>query len=230
MAFCGQNLPCGHTCSRQDPDNGNHDCYEETCPQSSRFKRPLLKRESSKDPLTGKNVNESFKIVRHADLQRVTEDSPFRSWCPVCDKGLLLVRRLALLDMRLSKMDNCSMCGQQFFYEEDEIAGEKLVSPIPLTLEETVSALDKMLSAEDRTFLQTGDRKERHRAATQLHHSLGRHLRNEWGLWAGSPLARHFREVHGIEHPDDMSGKILDYYVEATIRTRYQRIAEGEDF
>lgn len=155
MAFCNNTAKCGHSCGRQDDHGGACDCYEETCPQSSRFKKDTLE-----------------KVL---------------------------------------------------------FPGEKLVIPIPRTLEETVPALDKMLNAEDRASLQTGDREKRYRVATQLHHSLGQHLRNEWGLWTHSPLARHFREVHGIEHPDDMSGKILDHYAEATIPTRYQRLVRDED-
>jgi len=38
MAFCNERLPCGHTCSRQDPDYGSHDCFDVTCPQSRRYK------------------------------------------------------------------------------------------------------------------------------------------------------------------------------------------------
>jgi len=40
------------------------------------------------------------------------------------------------------------------------------------------------------------------------HHGLGTWMRNNWGLWSGGPLARHFQE-RGIDHPDDMSSIIL---------------------
>ena len=42
----------------------------------------------------------------------------------------------------------------------------------------------------------------------QYHFGLGLCMRNTWGLWIGSRLAKWFN-THGIEHPDDMSGIIL---------------------
>ena len=33
-------------------------------------------------------------------------------------------------------------------------------------------------------------------------------MRNDWGLWGGSPLARYFNRL-GVFHPDDISGIIL---------------------
>ena len=43
------------------------------------------------------------------------------------------------------------------------------------------------------------------------HQGLGRWLRNNWGLWAGSRLSKYFNDL-GIEHPDDMSAIILDSF------------------
>jgi hypothetical protein len=40
------------------------------------------------------------------------------------------------------------------------------------------------------------------------HHGFGTELRNSWGLWTGSVLAKWFNEK-GIYHADDMSGIIL---------------------
>ncbi len=40
------------------------------------------------------------------------------------------------------------------------------------------------------------------------HHTLGREIRNEWGLWRKSDLYKYF-ETMGLHHPDDMSGVIL---------------------
>lgn len=45
----------------------------------------------------------------------------------------------------------------------------------------------------------------------RLHHGFGTWLRNNWGLWAGSRLAKYFNEK-GIFHPDDMSSIILSSY------------------
>jgi hypothetical protein len=41
------------------------------------------------------------------------------------------------------------------------------------------------------------------------HLGAGMGMRNEWGLWAGSPLYWHLWRK-GLRHPDDMSGYILD--------------------
>ncbi len=40
------------------------------------------------------------------------------------------------------------------------------------------------------------------------HFGTGMAMRNNWGLWSGSKLAKWFNGI-GIEHPDDMSGIIL---------------------
>ena len=46
---------------------------------------------------------------------------------------------------------------------------------------------------------------------TQYHMGLGMWMRNNWGLWGGSRLAAWFN-AQGINHPDDMSGIILDSF------------------
>jgi len=43
------------------------------------------------------------------------------------------------------------------------------------------------------------------------HFGGGMRMRNEWGLWAGSPLYWHLWRK-GFRHPDDMSGYILDTF------------------
>ena len=42
----------------------------------------------------------------------------------------------------------------------------------------------------------------------QYHFGAGMWMRNDWGLWAGSPLYWHFWRK-GLRHPDDISGYIL---------------------
>lgn len=46
---------------------------------------------------------------------------------------------------------------------------------------------------------------------SECHHSVGMRIRNEWGLWRGSVLAKWFN-ARGIYHPDDMSGIIIDTF------------------
>ncbi len=44
--------------------------------------------------------------------------------------------------------------------------------------------------------------------ASRYHDTLGRWIRNNWGLWEKGPL---YNDLHkrGLQHPDDMSGVIL---------------------
>lgn len=63
----------------------------------------------------GKNIGKPSLEVRHADLQRSCEESIYRSKCPVCPEGVLLVRRHHRT-ARLEKEDRCVFCGQAFIY------------------------------------------------------------------------------------------------------------------
>lgn len=76
---------------------------------------------------------------------------------------------------------------------------------IPRDLEACFLEMRQMLTAElVREFqaLPEGD------AVAHHHFGLGMWMRNRWGLWNDSPLAKYFNAL-GIEHPDDMSGIIL---------------------
>ncbi len=78
---------------------------------------------------------------------------------------------------------------------------------VPKNLDECFSELKKMLSPELVEEMQTGNEAD----MAQYHHGLGMWLRNNWGLWSGSRLKRYFNNL-GINHPDDMSGIILDSF------------------
>jgi hypothetical protein len=60
------------------------------------------------------NLNNAPRQVRHADLERFG-DSVYKSQCPVCKEGLLLVRR-DQETFQLLREDACSLCGQRFEY------------------------------------------------------------------------------------------------------------------
>jgi hypothetical protein len=60
--------------------------------------------------------------IRHSELKRWSE-SDYKSECPDCDQGILLVRRNS--DFSLSRIDNCISCGRVFEYIDDDINGEK---------------------------------------------------------------------------------------------------------
>lgn len=76
---------------------------------------------------------------------------------------------------------------------------------IPKTLEEAIIELDKELSSEDKSFLLEN-------GSLSVHHSLGRWIRNNWGLWGDSELKKYLLG-QGIEHPDDMSNYIIEEYI-----------------
>jgi len=94
---------------------------------------------------------------------------------------------------------------------------------IPTTLDECFPALDALLGG---TWVEVHLKQSQdiHDAAISLHHSLGTYLRNEWGLWRGSDLAKHLTAAHGIQHPDDMSHFILTQYCRAHCPTLWQRL------
>lgn len=91
---------------------------------------------------------------------------------------------------------------------KDSPLQQKLNSIPPKTLDEAVLALNKMLCSDAKTFLKEGGEQ----AASTLHHTLGRYLRNKWSLWGESELAHHMKNMHGVNHPDDMSHAILTAY------------------
>ncbi len=68
----------------------------------------------NEDELTGINANKEPIEVKHADLERSGE-SAYRSVCPSCKAGYLLVKRDQTTFEILSE-DNCILCGQQFVY------------------------------------------------------------------------------------------------------------------
>ncbi|MEQ9308338.1 MAG: DUF6794 domain-containing protein [Balneolaceae bacterium] len=87
----------------------------------------------------------------------------------------------------------------------DEDEQEKFV---PNNLEECFLSLDTLLSDSTRVEFKEFSKSE---LAGKTHFGLGIWMRNNWGLWAGSELAKFFNQ-QGIYHPDDMSGIILTSY------------------
>lgn len=77
--------------------------------------------------------------------------------------------------------------------------------PVPKTVEGAVKTLAKILSKEDRDYLLEN-------GAISMHDSLGRWIRNEWGLWTDSELKNELKKK-GFEHPDDMSNYIIEEFI-----------------
>jgi len=78
---------------------------------------------------------------------------------------------------------------------------------IPKDLDDCFAQLKKLLKPEDIEKMRVGTEDD----MTQYHMGLGMWMRNNWGLWGGSRLAAWFN-AQGINHPDDMSGIILDSF------------------
>jgi hypothetical protein len=76
--------------------------------------------------------------------------------------------------------------------------------PIPRTLGDALEALERSLPRETIQALYASETD----VTLELQDTLGRFLREHWGLWTGGPLADHLRGL-GLDHPDDMSGVIL---------------------
>ena len=75
---------------------------------------------------------------------------------------------------------------------------------IPENLDECFVELAKVISLEEIEVIRICTEDE----LSVYHHGLGRWLRNNWGLWAGSNLRDWFNDK-GIHHADDMSAIIL---------------------
>lgn len=68
------------------------------------------------------NLRAPVLDVRHAQLER-SDDSPYRSVCPMCHEGLLLMRRDPQTFI-LQDTDICCSCGQRFKYIDIEEVGK----------------------------------------------------------------------------------------------------------
>ena len=79
---------------------------------------------------------------------------------------------------------------------------------IPKDIEDCCVQLDKIISEEDKEYIKGLPKKK---DTIDLHFSLGMWIRNNWGLWGGSRLQIYFLKKD-INHPDDMSSKILETY------------------
>jgi len=71
------------------------------------------------DELVGSNANAPLVFVRHGELDR-TDGSKYRSTCPKCKLGTLLVQRDSITTDILRK-DRCLLCGQRVIYTDESI-------------------------------------------------------------------------------------------------------------
>lgn len=73
------------------------------------------------------NKDKPVRRVYHRDLER-TGESPYRSQCPACKRGILMVNRQETT-LGLRREDWCTVCGQQYHYLDTVIAQEMLPTP-----------------------------------------------------------------------------------------------------
>lgn len=98
-----------------------------------------------------------------------------------------------------------------FPIKECGLFGGKMNSPC--NLDEAVVALGYVISSKDKELFQEWSEEK---FVSALHHSLGRWIRNNWGLWdERSKLHKWFKAL-GIWHADDMSGIIITSYYRET--------------
>ena len=77
----------------------------------------------------------------------------------------------------------------------------------PQTVEDAVSRLKKEISQEDLQWI----KKIKKDKLIMLHHSLGRCIRNEYGLWGkNEALLRSCNGGFKSDHPDDASFVIIE--------------------
>lgn len=77
---------------------------------------------------------------------------------------------------------------------------------VPSNLKEAIVKLDNDLTEDDKQFLIEN-------GALLVHHTLGRWIRNNWGLWdEHSELKLNMAKLGNI-HPDDMSNFIIEEYI-----------------
>lgn len=74
--------------------------------------------------IQGCNIDKLVLRVYHKDLERA-DDGFFKSKCPVCKDGILLIRRSGV---HLSRYDSCILCGQNIIYQDERIHGLILAS------------------------------------------------------------------------------------------------------
>ena len=79
---------------------------------------------------------------------------------------------------------------------------------IPKNIEDCFLTLNRILDMETIETIKSLPHRD---STNHLHFSLGMYLRNNWGLWGGSRLSHYF-ETRGVQHPDSMSGLIIEYY------------------
>ena len=188
-----------------EPGIYNAYLYEEGTDVDISDIKPYLRPMSS---MTEGEIRELSKILNYEfctddDFALVAEDGRHRIRLDLIEAytDWLLSRHFdyrGLIEMGLALVAPPGMYDKEEPEEWSEV-------PIPKTVDEAVKTLAKIVSKEDRDYLLEN-------GAISMHHSMGRWIRNEWGLWTGSELKNELKKK-GFEHPDDMSNYIIEEFI-----------------
>ena len=77
---------------------------------------------------------------------------------------------------------------------------------IPTNLKEAIEELDKELPEDSKEYILE-------HGALSVHHSLGRWIRNTWGLWEDHSELKYNMIKLGFIYPDDISNFIIEEYI-----------------
>jgi hypothetical protein len=102
-------------------------------------------------------------------------------------------------------LECCSWSGNRGQIEGIEERIEAVKEDMPHNLDECFAELKRLLTPEQ---LQTFKNHKHLGDILEYHWSLGRWIRESWGLWHNSQLAEYLERM-GISQPDNMSTKIL---------------------
>lgn len=129
--------------------------------------------------------------------------------CPEPCEGKEYMKRIivALLIPLLLSVVGSVAAEEKISKSDSATVQEKKELYIPKDLEDCFVQLKKMLDPSEIENIKAGTEDD----IIRYHFSLGMWMRNNWKLWGGSRLATWFN-TQGIEHPDDMSGIILDSF------------------
>lgn len=93
---------------------------------------------------------------------------------------------------------------------------------VPSNLNSAIEILYASIGEEDIEWMKTADA-----STAQLHHTLGRQIRNAWSLWdKETHLVRYFQSEFDIMHADDISGLILTGLIKTVRRESFDPYEE----
>lgn len=92
-----------------------------------------------------------------------------------------------------------------------------LPDSLPTNIEECMVQLDTCTNDTIKDWIRCVTLEE---YSCELHHSIGRYIRNKWGLWGESELSSFFHH-NKINHPDDMSSIILGCFYQMVNTSQY---------